>query len=106
MSELWKCPRCTQVNSGRECGRCELQLGEGWTIDEFGTMFYTIGDARVWLMARPAYCDRGHWYAGVEGIGSIDGADCFPRYYMDFTRAQLELQDWLQWRVRSEKQTT
>lgn len=55
----------------------------------------------IYLEPRPAYCDRGHWYAKLDGIGldlHIDGADGWPRYYFDIERARLELEEWLKWR--------
>lgn len=53
---------------------------------------------------RPSYCDRGRWVvnvhpdksrAGVKLRMSLDGADAFPRYYFDFERMKLEMQDWV-----------
>lgn len=54
----------------------------------------------IYLEPRPAYCDRGHWYAKLdhEPPLNIDYADGWPRYYFDFDRAKLELEDWLRWR--------
>jgi hypothetical protein len=74
-----------------------------WTQDEHGTWFFQIANASVWICARPAYCDRGHWIANVEGIGSIDWADAFPRYFMDLDRAKLEMSEWLAWRLLTER---
>lgn len=56
----------------------------------------------VWLQPRPSYCDRGHWSGNVQGIGSIDEADRFPRYYMDLDRAKAEMEEWLEWRLKQE----
>ena len=49
---------------------------------------------------RPAYCDRGHWYAKVFGMVDIDAADSFPRYFMDLERAKAEMREWLVWRFK------
>ena len=73
-----------------------------WFVDSFGCQVYRLRDAFVWLGPRPPYCDRGHWYAGVEGIATIDAADGFPRYYMDLERAKAELAEWLVWRLERE----
>lgn len=46
---------------------------------------------------RPTYCDRGNWIAKIFPTLdlSIDEQDMWPRYYMDFDRATLEIHDWL-----------
>lgn len=62
------------------------------------------GDGHVYevtLEPRPVYCDRGHWIGKCHGVTDLDGADAFPRYYMDCDRAKAELADWLKWRVGS-----
>ena len=74
-----------------------------WHRDPDRCWWYRIGTAAVWLAPRPTYCDRGHWSGHVEGIGTIDAADFFPRYYMDFERAQAELAEWLAWRLHCER---
>lgn len=56
--------------------------------------------AWVQIQHRPHYCDRGRYIAVVEGIGSIDQADEFPRYFMDLDRAKAEMSEWLGWRLR------
>ena len=73
-----------------------------WQQDTYGCWSLQLKGASVWLRARPHYCDRGHWQANVSGIESIDSADSFPRYFMDFDRAKLEMQDWLVWRLQRE----
>lgn len=77
-----------------------------WTLDEFGcwNLYDDIANthAHVWIQKRPAYCDRGHWIANVDGISTIDGADAFPRYFMNLERAKLEMEEWLAWRVKDE----
>jgi hypothetical protein len=45
------------------------------------------------------YCDRGRFVGKVFGVPDIDGADSFPRYYMDIDRAKLEMAEWLDWRL-------
>lgn len=58
-----------------------------------------INGRRVgWLEKRPGWCDRGHWKFGCE-LPEINDADSFPRYYMDVTRAKLEIIAWLNWRL-------
>lgn len=76
-----------------------------WTIDEYGSWILTKDDARVFIQQRPPYCDRGHWIANVDGIPWIDGADAFPRYFMDLNRAKIEMKEWLDWRLRSDRKT-
>lgn len=74
-----------------------------WTgPDQFGCLNLLDGNAHVWIERRPAYCDRGHFCAKVEGIPDIDGADSFPRYFMDLERAKSEMREWLAWRLRKE----
>jgi hypothetical protein len=62
----------------------------------------TVGARRyeVTVEPRPVYCDRGHWVGKVHGVPDVDGQDAFPRYYMDLSRAKLELADWLEWRLK------
>jgi len=50
------------------------------------------------LEKRPAYCDRGHFVFKCD-LPGLDGHDFFPRYYMDETRAKLEIISWLNWRL-------
>lgn len=67
---------------------------------------FTCGDAEVTLEPRPSYCDRGRWIGKAHRIATLDGQDAFPRYYMDLSRAKLELQEWLEWRLISEDRAT
>lgn len=53
----------------------------------------------AFLQKRPYYCDRGHWSFNVDGIPDMDGADSFPRYYMDLEAAMCEVADFLNWRL-------
>lgn len=73
-----------------------LQAGRtGWlTIDG--------KDCRIYLEPRPAYCDRGNWYAKVDYLPGgdrvalyLDGADGWPRYFFDAGCAASELKAWL-----------
>lgn len=64
--------------------------------------FLCIESAQVTIEPRPSYCDRGHWFAKVYGIDSIDFQDQFPRYFMDLKRAKDEMKDWLVWRLARE----
>lgn len=54
----------------------------------------------IYLEPRPAYCDRGHWWAKIDSRPPlyIDFADGWPRYYFSSARAARELEDWLKWR--------
>ncbi len=61
---------------------------------------YMVGTAHIELAERPVYCDRGRWIATETGVGDIDACDEFPRYFMDLTRAKLEMQEWLDFRMR------
>lgn len=61
---------------------------------------YMVGEARIELAPRPSYCDRGRWVVTETGVGDIDRQDEFPRYFMDLTRAMLEMQEWLDFRMR------
>lgn len=74
-----------------------------WLLDEDRAWYLRRGGAVVWIAPRPVYCDRGHYIAHVEGIASIDAADCFPRYYMSLERGKEELEEWLDWRLQREK---
>lgn len=47
---------------------------------------------------RPAYCDRGRVQINCE-LPDIDGADMFPRYYMDVGRAREEFNAFLRYRL-------
>lgn len=77
---------------------------KGWERDTYGCWIFRLGKAWVWIQARPAYCDRGHYQANVEGVGGIDYADSFPRYFMDLDRAKAEMQEWLAWRLRAQRE--
>jgi len=75
-----------------------------WYLDDADCWIFDIAPGvRVWIQARPPYCDRGHWVAHVDGIRSIDDADSFPRYYMSLERAKEEMQEWLVWRLMRER---
>lgn len=75
-----------------------------WQLDEHKCWILRRAGVFIWIEPRPSYCDRGHWKANVDGIASIDGADAFPRYYMDLERAKLEMSEWLDWRLKCERQ--
>lgn len=53
----------------------------------------------ITLEQRPGYCDRGNWLAKISTHGELarefDHQDLWPRYYMDFDRAKLEIEDWM-----------
>jgi len=71
-----------------------------WTFYE-AYQCYTIEgrECTIWVTARPAYCDRGNWWAQLEARGQlaldIDRQDGWPRYYFDFDRAKAECEAWL-----------
>lgn len=73
-----------------------------WHLDDFRCWNLHRGNAHCWIAPRPHYCDRGHWVANVSGIPTIDGQDCFPRYFMDIDRAKAEMAAWLDWRLARE----
>lgn len=68
--------------------------------EEFpGCIDITINGLRAgYIEPRPDHCDRGRWKFNTE-LPNIDSADGFPRYYMDLTRAKLEIISWLNWRL-------
>jgi hypothetical protein len=68
-------------------------------IDGFCVIDVTINGVVVGsLEPRPHYCDRGHWKF-LSDLPDIDGADGFPRYYMNIVTAKLEIISWLNWRL-------
>ena len=69
-----------------------------WEKKEFG---YELnhGDVCATIEPRASYCNRGHWFAKVFGISSLDNADGFPRYYMSLDAAKKEIVEWLLWRL-------
>lgn len=66
---------------------------------------YFRGPAHIELAPRPAYCDRGRWMATCSGVGDLDGFDGFPMYFQDLERAKLEMQAWLEHRMRDYQHT-
>jgi len=75
-----------------------------WVHDpRWATWEVTFGPCSVSIQPRPAYCDRGNWVATADSTKpyDLDGADGFPRYYMDLERAKAELEDWMLKRYRS-----
>jgi len=57
--------------------------------------------ALIVIAPRPGHCDRGRYVVTVSGLGDIDHADGFPRYFMDLERAKQEMTDWIAWRLRT-----
>jgi len=53
-----------------------------------------------WVMARPGYCDRGHYQANLEFSpgNPFDAADGLPCYYMRLDVAMREVVEKLLWR--------
>lgn len=81
--------------------KAELNL---WHIDDSGCLsmhLVTPKGERVhaWINRRPHYCDRGHWEFNLMGLHDIDGADRFPRYYVDLETAVKEAEAFLRWRI-------
>jgi hypothetical protein len=64
---------------------------------------YVRGVMVGWIHKRPHYCDRGHWQASIEvtfaNETNLDFADAFPRYFMRFSTAKQEMEDFLRWRI-------
>jgi hypothetical protein len=56
-------------------------------------------EVHAFIQPRPDYCDRGHWVFNVDGPLEHDGADSFPRYFMDLERAKAEAEAYLLWRL-------
>lgn len=61
---------------------------------------YFRGPAHMEIAPRALYSDRGRWAATCSGVGDLDGADGFPMYFQDLERAKLEMQAWLEHRMR------
>lgn len=71
-----------------------------WDQDkDHNTFDCLIAGMRVaFITKRPHYCDRGHWSMQCE-LPDLDGADSFPRYYMNFETARAETEAFLKWRL-------
>jgi hypothetical protein len=74
-----------------------------WSVDAYGCEVRVTSHGTIYLEKRPPYCDRGRFVVKIDAAyGSdcpacnIDYADCFPRYYFDHERAQLEVQAWVE----------
>lgn len=61
---------------------------------------YMSGPAHIELAPMPLYSDRGRWAATCSGVGTLDFIDGFPMYFQDLDRAKLEMQAWLDHRMR------
>jgi hypothetical protein len=73
-----------------------------WIMNSEGEEIIEGLDCRIWLAPRPPYCDRGVVLAHIEYKLNadrirlwLDGADGWPRYYMNRDRCKLECEDWL-----------
>lgn len=78
-----------------------------WTFNEdYNTWNISADGAHVSIAHRPHWCDRGRYVAVVTGVGDIDRADEFPRYFMNLERAKDEMAEWLGWRIRTREQPT
>jgi hypothetical protein len=93
---LWWGPRWQAVLTP---GEIHFRAAVPQSIDGIPVFDIIINGKCVgWLEKRHHYCDRGHWKFECE-LPGIDEADSFPRYYMDETRAKLEIISWLNWRL-------
>jgi hypothetical protein len=70
-----------------------------WTLDEYKHWNLHHAGVHLSIEPRPHSDHRGHYLADVEGIGSIDVFDGFPRYFMSLERAKAEMREWLLWRL-------
>jgi hypothetical protein len=75
-----------------------------WYLDEWNVWNFLTHDpmgnpVHAFIQKRPPYCDRGHYSFNVDARLNLDGADSFPRYYMDLDTAMLEAVKWLNWRM-------
>lgn len=72
-----------------------------WKLDDEGCWTIEGAHCRIWMQARPPYCDRGNWLAHIEPTTHdvrklhLDDADRWPRYYFDLQRAKAEVEAWL-----------
>lgn len=82
-----------------------MSAGLRWRLDEYNCLNLHMLDAdghpvHAWIAPRQHYCDRGHWEFKMDAPSlHLDGADSFPRYYMDLETAILEAEAWLRWRL-------
>lgn len=58
----------------------------------------------ITIEQRPFYCDRGRFIATAFPVGravmEFDDQDGWPRYYFDWDRMLLEIEEWLKIRDR------
>lgn len=82
-----------------------LPTWETMRMSEAPTEWFQLSIAkhRVWIEPRAGHCDRGRFHANYHGPFYIDAQDGFPRYFMSLSRAQLEMRDWLLWRMSIEQ---
>jgi len=73
-----------------------------WHLDADDCYWIAGAHCRIWMQARPSYCDRGNWLAHLDVIPGthpralhVNGADGWPRYYFDLERAKAECEAWL-----------
>lgn len=79
-----------------------LKQGIVATVDDYECVIITNGPIRIWIKARPWYCDRGRWQLNAESDDyrlCIDGADGFPRYYFDPECMVKEAAAWMDVRI-------
>jgi len=72
-----------------------------WIQDAYGVHWLHGRHCAIWIVKRPAYCDRGNLLAHLELRTTdprqlqIDAADGWPRYFFDLDRAKLECEAWM-----------
>jgi hypothetical protein len=77
-----------------------LLEANGLAITRGAYFFYVeCEQAKIWVEARPGYCNRGRFLVNAETIDpavlSIDWADGFPRYYFGVEACVSELLAWM-----------
>ena len=59
----------------------------------------SVGPARLCVIERPPYCDRGRFQVQVDTADilalDLDALDGFPRYYFDPMACAIEITLWL-----------
>jgi hypothetical protein len=72
-----------------------------WKSEDHGTLVLNgsaigQGEGFVWIQARRAYCDRGHWDWGIQGLPFQPDIAPTPSYYfMRMDNGVAEIEAWL-----------
>lgn len=78
------------------------QFSEDWS-----TLELHFPEGFLWIKARPAYCDRGHWELNCDARAlGLDGHDMFPRFFHDLSTAVKEAEAFLTWRIGKQRHKT